>query len=366
MSKESIKVLIVDDSIVMLQLLQELFALDASISVVGVAKDAFEARDLIKRINPDVITLDIMMPGMDGLTFLKNLMRLRPLPVVMLSSFTKPNSEIAIKALAEGAVDYLPKPTAKQLKNPTKYAKKLLSAVKNAAKANVKSRISLESSSMISESKLLLSSELLTNEIIAMGASTGGIEAIEILLPQFPKFFPPVLLTQHISKAFSPIFLKRLQRICRLKIKAAENGDIISPGCLYLAVPGRHMVLSKCNNSYCINLIDSQLIYSHKPSVDVLFSSVAEVAGEHSIGILLTGMGKDGAQGMKKMRDAGGKTIAQDQASSVVWGMPSAAINLDAVDYVVPLKQILVTILNILDDKAKSYLHFNAKGSGNA
>lgn len=346
------KVLIVDDSAFMRNLLEKILSADPDIIIVGKAKDAYDARDLIKKVNPDVLTLDVMMPGMDGITFLKNLMRLRPLPVVMISSLTEQNSAIALDALALGAIDCILKPTADELSNIETYTKKIIERVKNAAKAQVSVRNYSENSKLKTENAVY-QSEFLKQHIVAMGSSTGGVEALESILTQLPKTFPGIVLTQHIRQDFVKPFTNRMNKLCNLKVVEAKPGDGITPGFVYVAPGDHHLIIKRHNNYFYCELDNTEPVNGHRPSVDVLFHSVAESAGQKGIGVLLTGMGVDGANGAKAIHDAGGVMIAQDEATSVIWGMPGAAVALQATDYVTPLPDIPQQLFQILDKMAE-------------
>ncbi len=346
-----IKVLIVEDSKLMQQLLYTMLSSDPEIRVIGIVSDPLLARDLIKKTNPDVLTLDIMLPYMDGITFLKNLMRLHPMPVVMISALTETGSAAALEALAIGAVDYLHKPANKELKDLTKYTEELVTTVKNAARANILKSVDTSTQAKSFE-KIFYNSELLNKELIVIGASTGGIEAIENILMKLPKVLPPIIIIQHIKKQFSTAFARRMTKLLDLNVMEAEDYSEISPGKIYIA-PGDHHVIVKKRSGHLFTTLNNDLpVMGHKPSIDVLFNSVAKAAGPNCIGILLTGMGADGAQGLKAIRDAGGATIAQDQESSLIWGMPGAAVKIDAAEFIVPLSEISQKILQIIDDRA--------------
>ncbi len=346
---KKIKVLIIEDSKLMQKILSKALSSDPEIDVIGIAEDPLIARDLIKKLNPDVLTLDIMLPHMDGITFLRNLMRLRPMPTVMVSTLTENGSALALEALAIGAVDYLPKPKCNALTDLSIFEKELIHTVKNAASATFVKSVAPIIENKFSEN--LFQSDLLKKELIVIGASTGGIEAIETILLQLPQILPPILIVQHIKKEFSSAFPERIRRLYGLLISEAEDNSEIFGGHIYIAPGHAHLTVRKQKNGYITCLQDTPEVNRHKPSIDELFMSVANVAGTHSIGILLTGMGTDGAQGLKAIHDAGGVTIAQDEKSSIVWGMPGNAVKIGAADYIVPLNAIPLKILQILDAK---------------
>jgi two-component system, chemotaxis family, protein-glutamate methylesterase/glutaminase len=352
MDNRKLKVLIVDDSALVRRILTELISADPEMEVVGAASDAYMARDKIKALNPDVITLDVEMPKMDGVTFLRNLMRLRPMPVVMVSSLTEHGAEITLDALAVGAVDYLPKPKIDLAATLGDYAEELCTKIKAAARARVR-RYSAEAPAAnpgqipprYSADAVLPKSSAprqfrTTDRIIAIGASTGGTEAIREVLVQLPADTPGIVIAQHIPKAFSTPFAKRMNACCQMTVYEAEDGQQVLPGHVYIAPGDRHLLLVRDGARYVCKLDDGQPVNRHKPSVDVLFRSVAQQAGRNAIGVILTGMGKDGAEGLKEMRDAGSPTIAQDEATSVVWGMPREAVALGAAVLVLGLHEI--------------------------
>ncbi|MFM1886364.1 MAG: chemotaxis response regulator protein-glutamate methylesterase of group 1 operon [Pseudomonadota bacterium] len=347
-----IRVLIVDDSALVRRILAELLASDPSIEVVGAAGDAFSARDRIKQLNPDVLTLDVEMPKMDGVTFLRNLMRLRPMPVVMVSSLTEHGAEITLDALGVGAVDYLPKPKVDLAATLADYREELLAKVKQAASARVRAwqpragsgagvpQVAPRYTADAVLPKAPAARFRTTDRIIAIGASTGGTEAIKDVLIDLPADTPGIVITQHIPKAFSTPFAQRMNRICQMTVCEAQDGQHVLPGHVYIAPGDQHLLLVRDGARYVCRLDDGAPVNRHKPAVDVLFRSVAQQAGRNAIGVLLTGMGKDGAIGLKEMRDAGSPTIAQDEATSVVWGMPGEAVALGAAAEVLPLGQI--------------------------
>jgi two-component system chemotaxis response regulator CheB len=343
-----VRVLIVDDSALVRRILTEVLSADPAIEVVGTASDAYVARERIKQLNPDVITLDVEMPKMDGVTFLRNLMRLRPMPVVMVSSLTEHGAEVTLDALAVGAVDYLPKPKIDIAATLTDYADELRAKIRSASTARVRPYTGVSGSSVAPRlgvdaviAKTPVRRQLRTTDrIIAIGASTGGTEAIKEVLVQLPADAPGIVITQHIPKAFSTPFARRMDACCQMTVCEAQDGQGILPGHVYIAPGDKHLLVQRDGARYVCKLDDGPPVNRHKPSVDVLFRSVAQQAGRNAVGVILTGMGKDGAVGLKEMREAGCPTIAQDEATSVVWGMPGEAVALAAAAEVLPLGQV--------------------------
>jgi two-component system chemotaxis response regulator CheB len=353
--KRPIRVLIVDDSALVRRLLTDILSSDRDIEVLGTASDAYMARDKIKTLNPDVITLDVEMPKMDGLTFLRNLMRLRPMPVVMVSSLTAHGAAITLDALAAGAVDYLPKPSIDVAGTLGDYRDELVEKIKAAAGARIRAVESTPLAKHGVEAILPTSAARhfrTTDQIIAIGASTGGVEAIKEVLMGFAADTPGVLITQHIPKAFSTPFAKRMNDCCRMAVCEAEDGQQVLPGHAYIAPGDRHLLLVRDGARYVCRLDDGMLVNRHKPSVDVLFRSVAQQAGANAVGVILTGMGKDGAIGLREMREAGAPTIAQDEATSVVWGMPGEAVAIGAATQVLPLDAISATAFRLAEENS--------------
>lgn len=338
------KVLIVDDSPVYRALLSELIGSDPDLEVIATAEDPFQARDLIKQHNPDVLTLDIEMPKMNGVQFLKNLMRLRPMPVVMISTLTQHGAEATLAALEYGAVDYFPKPSVDSTGEIASDKKLIIDKVKMAAGANVSS-----SKQDVQSTKISLPKQNGDIELIAIGASTGGTEAIKTVLSMLPKNVPPIIITQHISALFSTSFAERLNANSDIQVKelTVSKAPLVS-GCAYLAPGDKHLVVIRRGTHLYCQLDDRPAVNRHKPSVDVMFDAVSETVGDKSIGVILTGMGQDGAKGMLRMKQQGAKTIAQDQASSVVWGMPRVATELGAAQSVVSLNQVAGQICHYL------------------
>jgi two-component system chemotaxis response regulator CheB len=348
-----IKVLIVDDSALVRRILTDILSSDPSIEVVGSAGDAYIAREKIKSLNPDVLTLDVEMPKMDGVTFLRNLMRLRPMPVIMVSSLTQHGAEVTLDALSVGAVDYLPKPQIDLAATLSDYKDELVAKIKMAARARVYVRDKCVSPTVDSApaKKSAPAGHLRTTErIVAIGASTGGTEAIKDLLVNLPPDTPGVLITQHIPKSFSGAFARRMDACSPMTVCEAQNGQQILRGHVYIAPGDRHLLVVRDGARYVCRLSDGEAVNRHKPSVDVLFRSVAQQTGRNAIGVILTGMGKDGALGLKEMRDAGARTIAQDEATSVVWGMPGEAVAAGGAMDVLPLGEIHARILGLADE----------------
>jgi two-component system chemotaxis response regulator CheB len=353
-----IRVLIVDDSALVRRLLTEMLSAAADIEVVGAAADAHAAREKIKQLNPDVLTLDVEMPRMDGITFLRNLMRLRPMPVVMVSSLTERGADVTLEALALGAVDYLPKPKLDLAATFTDYRAELIEKIRTAASASVRAldpgrmpgaAVPAHSVGAVPPRNRGLPQLRTTHRIIAIGASTGGTEAIKAVLTRLPPDSPGVVIAQHIPKAFSGPFARRLNDRCSVSVCEAEDGQQILAGHVYIAPGNRHLLVVRDGTRYLCRLDDGVPVNRHKPSVDVLFRSVAENVGCNAIGVLLTGMGKDGARGLKEMLEGGSRTIAQDEASSVVWGMPGEAVALGAAQHVLPLDQIAAMARTLAD-----------------
>lgn len=336
---DKIKVLIVDDSAIVRRLLTDALSVEADIEVVGTAPDPFIARDKILALHPDVLTLDIDMPRMDGLTFLKRLMRFHPLPVIVVSSLGIASSRVALEALESGAIDVVAKPSGPQ---SVGYLRDdLASKIRAASVARLRNRGG--SHPVASEPKrppVTASKGFPAAAIIAIGASTGGTEAIQKVLVDIPENSPPILVVQHIPALFSRSFADRLNDICRIRVREAQDGDKPEPGLALIAPGNLHMVLARSAYGYQVEVKDGPLVCYQRPAVDVLFQSVARAAGPHATGVILTGMGSDGALGLAEMKAAGARTIAQDEASCVVFGMPKEAIRRGTVDRVLPLLEI--------------------------
>jgi two-component system chemotaxis response regulator CheB len=334
-----VKVLVVDDSLLIRQMFSRILSSDPEIEVVATAANADEAREKIKQFEPDVITLDIEMPGMDGITFLKKLMALRPVPVVMASSLTQKGAAVTIKALEIGAVDYVPKNTSTDF-DYENLSKELIEKVKSASKIKL---IVPKYDDLEEEKKVKFfdnSLKFKQNILFAIGASTGGVESLKSVLTKLPANFPPIVITQHMPPKFTSSFAERLNKICNMSVKEAENGDIIEDGHIYIAEGGKHLEVIKRGSQMACVVKDGEKVSGHTPSVDVLFESVAKNIGNKAFGVILTGMGKDGARGMLMMRNSGSFNIGQDEVSSIVYGMPKAAYMAGAVDVQVSLENI--------------------------
>lgn len=340
----AIRVLIVDDSALVRQLLTEILGSDPGIDVVGVAADPFIAREKIKALRPDVVTLDVEMPRMDGLTFLENLMRLHPLPVVMVSSLTERGAEVTLNALALGAVDFVAKPKIDVARGLQDYSRELVEKVKAAAKARV-----VPLSPARRDTEVIARPRAMkfrtTDRLIAIGASAGGTEAIRVVLDQMPPDSPAVVIAQHIPAEFSRTFAARLNKTSPMSVSEAEDGVHVLPGHAYVAPGGRHFIVVRDGARWVCRLTDTEPVNRHRPSVDVLFRSVAQSAGSNAIAAILTGMGDDGARGLLELKNAGVPTVIQDEATSVVWGMPGSAFKLGAADDVLPIGRIAERLL---------------------
>jgi len=342
----AIKVLVIDDSALVRQLLTEIIAEDPAFEVVGSASDPLIAREKIKHLQPDVLTLDVEMPRMDGLTFLENLMRLRPMPVLMVSSLTEQGAEVTLQALELGAVDFVTKPKADVQQGLQAYATLLhekLHLVASAKVARHGQRPPAASTAPASKPRKVYRT---TDRIIAIGASTGGTEAIKVLLSHMPADAPAIVIAQHIPAAFSAPFAARMDRHSAMKVSEAAQGQVINPGHVYIAPGGWHLEVTRDGARYVCRLTQAVAENGHRPSVDVLFRSVAHQVGRNAVGALLTGMGHDGAQGLLVMREQGAATFVQDEASSIVWGMPGAAMKLGAASHAVDIEQLAPILLD--------------------
>lgn len=346
-----IKVLIVDDSALIRSVLREIISSQADMEVVGVAPDPIVARDLIRKTNPDVLTLDVEMPKMDGLEFLEKLMRLRPMPVLMVSTLTERGSEITLRALELGAVDFVTKPKLSIQSGMLEYADTITEKIRAASKARIRPRTlpaggagAHVAAPLPALGNMLASSE----KLIIVGASTGGTEAIKEFLMQMPSDCPGILIVQHMPEGFTRSFAHRLDGLCKISVKEAEHGERVLPGHAYIAPGHSHLLLARSGANYVTHLDQGEPVNRHRPSVEVLFRSAAIYAGKNAVGVILTGMGKDGAIGMLEMKQAGAYNFAQDESTCVVFGMPREAIAVGATHEVGPLNELPGMVLNYL------------------
>ncbi len=345
---KKIKVLIVDDSALVRKLLTEIVNSQRDMEAIGAAADPLIAREMIRELNPDVLTLDVEMPRMDGLDFLEKLMRLRPMPVVMVSTLTEKGSDTTFKALELGAIDFIAKPKIDITNGLHEYGDEIADKIRIAKSAKIKQHVSLPVTTSSTADAVLpsISNRVASTEkLIIVGASTGGTEAIKDFLINLPPDCPGILITQHMPEAFTKSFADRLNRLCRISVVEAQGGERVLPGHAFLAPGHSHLLLKRSGANYMTELNQGDLVNRHRPSVDVLFRSAANFAGKNAIGVILTGMGKDGAEGMLEMYNAGAYNLAQDEASCVVFGMPKEAIAAGGVDEVVSLKDMARRVL---------------------
>ncbi|HEY6896217.1 MAG TPA: chemotaxis response regulator protein-glutamate methylesterase [Rhodocyclaceae bacterium] len=339
-----IKVLVVDDSALMRALLTELIDGAPDMKVVGAAPDPIAAREMIKSLAPDVVTLDVEMPRMDGLEFLGRLMRLRPMPVVMISSYTERGSQITLQALELGAIDFATKPQADNPERLQRYAEELRDKIRTAFGARLGLRSAVRAAAPAPAAPASLAGDIparvLTEKVVALGASTGGTEAIRAVLTALPAEMPPIVMVQHMPETFTPSFAARLDSLSRLTVIEAKGGERLTPGHAYLAPGHSHLLVKKQGGAFYTELSKADPVNRHRPAADVLFHSVAAEVGKNALGVILTGMGKDGAQGLLEMRNAGSWNIGQDQDSCVVYGMPRAAAEIGALHEVAALGEI--------------------------
>ena len=346
--KKKTRVLIIDDSSVVRTILSRELSKDPGLEVVGTATDPYVARDKIVELKPDVLTLDMEMPRMDGLTFLKKLMRYQPMPVVVVSSLTEAGGELAMEALSSGAVEVMCKPGSAYTVGDM--AVELKQKIKAAAKAQLKTIVPTQDE--VKSTGPVLSRT--TNQIIAIGTSTGGTEALRRVIPLLPSNAPGVLIVQHMPENFTKSFAESLDRESNITVSAAVDGDSVVPGKALIAPGNKHMLLRRSGARYLVEVKDGPRVNRHRPSVDVLFKSVASNAGTNAVGAILTGMGDDGARGLLEMRNAGARTIAQSQESCTVFGMPKVAIEMDAAEQVLDLSQVAHRIIDLANEAAPS------------
>jgi two-component system chemotaxis response regulator CheB len=342
-----IKVLIIDDSALIRSVLKELINSQPDMEVVGVAPDPYAARELIKATNPDVLTLDVEMPKMNGLEFLEKLMRLRPMPVVMISTLTEEGSNVTLKALELGAIDFITKPKLGVTEGMQTLTDDIVGRIRTAAQARIR-RHSVGTAAPNRPQPLTGHVLHTTEKVIFIGSSTGGTEALKEVLTRMPADAPAIMMTQHMPETFTQSFAQRLDSLSAMTVKEAAHNERIMPGHAYLAPGHSHLLVRRSGAYYYAELSQAAPVNRHRPSVDVLFNSAAEAVGANAIGVMLTGMGRDGATGMLAMREAGAYTIAQDEASCVVYGMPRAAVEVGAVHEVAPLQSIAGRILDRL------------------
>ena len=358
-----VRVLVVDDSAVIRELLSTLLSSDPEIEVVGTASDPIIARDRIKELNPDVITLDVEMPNMDGVTFLRKIMALRPMPVIMISTLTKAGAEITLEALEIGAVDFIAKPTTDVANSMAAVAAELQAKVKIAAQTRVGVRRIVLAARPPRRERPARSQE----RIIVIGASTGGVEALKEVLINMSAECPPILITQHMPPRFTATFAERLNRECPMTVSEAKDSEVIEPNHVYIAPGSHHLELVRVAGHFRCRLSDGPTVSGHRPSVDVLFQSAARIAGRITVAAILTGMGKDGAEGMLELRNAGAITLGQDEASSLIYGMPRAAFERGAVMRQYSLTHMADAIINACDSdtpaKASTAHHNYAAGA---
>lgn len=336
-----IKVLVVDDSALVREVFSRELSNDPEIEVVGAVPDPYVARDEIVRLKPDVITLDIEMPRMDGLTFLRKLMKHHPMPVVVISSLTPKGGEMALEAMDLGAVDVMCKPGAAY--SVGDLAMEIRDKVKAAARTPVGHALAMKKP----PAQARLSLAKTTHKIVAIGASTGGTQALEYILTSMPSNSPGIIIVQHMPEHFTRSFAERLQTLCAIEVKEARDGDTVAPGSAIIAAGNYHLLLDRSGAVYQARVKSGPLVSRHRPSVDIMFRSVARFAGRNAVGVILTGMGSDGAGGMKEMKDCGAVNIAQDEASCVVYGMPKEAVSRGGVDHILPLQAIPAKILEL-------------------
>jgi len=358
---KKINVLVIDDSALIRKLLTEIINSQRDMTVIGAASDPLMAREMIREMNPDVLTLDVEMPKMDGLDFLERLMRLRPMPVVMVSTLTEKGSDITFRALELGAVDFVAKPKLGIASGLKEYSEEIANKIRTAFSARVKKLISSKPTTKSISADAVLppafgKSSFSTEKLIIVGASTGGTEAIKDFLIQLPATCPGILITQHMPEGFTKSFANRLNSLCKISVHEAQGGERVMPGHAYIAPGHSHLLLKRSGANYVTELNQGELVSRHRPSVDVLFRSAANYAGKNAIGVILTGMGKDGAAGMLEMHKAGAYNFAQDENSCVVYGMPKEAVAVGAVDEIVPLKDMARKVLSKISSMGAQHI----------
>jgi two-component system chemotaxis response regulator CheB len=366
-----ISVVVVDDSALVRSMLTEIINRQADMECIGAAADPFVAREMIRNLNPDVITLDVEMPRMDGIDFLSKLMRLRPMPVVMVSTLTERGAEVTLRALELGAVDFVAKPKIGVADGLRQLSEDITDKIRTAAQAHVRrlppaaapgadapgQAAASTAGSVRPAAPAASLGRLSTEKIIFIGASTGGTEATKEVLMNLPPDAPAVVITQHMPPGFTRSYATRLDGLCRIRVKEAVDGDRILPGHAYIAPGGLHLSVERSGANYVARVRDSEPVNRHKPSVEVLFDSAARVVGPNALGVMLTGMGADGARAMKAMRDAGSWNVCQDEASCVVFGMPREAINHGAANEVLPLQRIAPALIERLRSTVGAAIH---------
>lgn len=343
---KDIKVLVVDDSALIRSLLGEIIHQTPGMQMVGAAPDAFIAKDMVMDLKPDVITLDIEMPKVDGLTFLDRLMKARPTPVLMISTLTEKGADATIKSLELGAIDFIAKPKIDVARSLNNYQEEIVEKIRIAAQSKPRARPNISKTS----ASIPITYQG-TETVVAIGASTGGTEAIREVLQQLSPAFPATIVTQHMPPTFTKSFAQRLNSLCAISVKEAENGERILPGNVYIAPGDRHLIIERHGADYRIKLDDGPLVSGHKPSVDVMFASLAKTVGKNAVATVLTGMGKDGATGLVSLREAGAITMAQDEASCVVYGMPKAAVELGGTENVFSLDKMSKALTKAVEKK---------------
>lgn len=358
---KKIRVVVVDDSALVRSLVAEIINREKDMECVGTANDPLIARELIRELNPDVITLDIEMPKMDGIDFLGRLMRLRPMPVVMISTLTERGAEVTMRALELGAVDFVAKPRIGLADGINDLAGQIVDKIRIAASAHIRRVVqhspaaAADATAKRSPSESVTFARVSTEKLICIGASTGGTEAIKEILTRMPADSPGIVITQHMPPGFTTSFAARLNGLCQMTVQEAVNGERILPGHAYIAPGGKQFHVEKSGANYVCVVEDGELVNRHKPSVEVLFLSVARVVGRNAFGIMLTGMGGDGARAMKEMKDAGSYNYVQDEASCIVFGMPREAILHGAADEILPLADIASALLRKLAGSTDRY-----------